>query len=147
MVLSAITIVFTVCVINIHHRDPDHHPTPPWVKKYILGHLARFMRIAQKKTKGSDIVEGNGNSTGVEKGEESSPFLGEKIPKGENVNDWIITARVLDRFFMILYLLMAIMLTAGVFSVCLGAEMHRRHPIGDYGYLTEEYRQYTRHPT
>ncbi|PAA46756.1 hypothetical protein BOX15_Mlig029137g2 [Macrostomum lignano] len=43
MVMCSLSVVFTVIVLNYHHRDAESHPVPRWVKKFICTYLANIL--------------------------------------------------------------------------------------------------------
>uniref|UniRef100_A0A1I8H475 Neur_chan_LBD domain-containing protein n=2 Tax=Macrostomum lignano TaxID=282301 RepID=A0A1I8H475_9PLAT len=43
MVMCSLSVVFTVIVLNYHHRDAESHPVPNWVKKFICTYLANIL--------------------------------------------------------------------------------------------------------
>ncbi|XP_071484447.1 neuronal acetylcholine receptor subunit alpha-10-like [Diadema antillarum] len=45
MVLVSVSILLTVSVINLHHRGPYCKRAPRWARKFILGELARYLRL------------------------------------------------------------------------------------------------------
>ncbi|XP_072042458.1 neuronal acetylcholine receptor subunit alpha-10-like isoform X2 [Amphiura filiformis] len=53
MVLISISLAMSVGVLNMHHIGPDFAPVPPWMKKHILGTLARFLGMTNKPPPGS----------------------------------------------------------------------------------------------
>ena len=55
MVLISLSLAMSVGVLNMHHIGPDFRPVPPWMRKHILGNLARILMIpnfpkTEKKT-------------------------------------------------------------------------------------------------
>jgi hypothetical protein len=45
MTLTSISIIFTVIMLNFHHRGPLSARVPDWARRLILGKLARFLRM------------------------------------------------------------------------------------------------------
>ncbi|KAK2174750.1 hypothetical protein NP493_779g01025 [Ridgeia piscesae] len=45
MLMCSLSVVFTVLVLNYHHRTPDTHEMPDWVKKFICEWLAWLLRM------------------------------------------------------------------------------------------------------
>ncbi|XP_077992577.1 neuronal acetylcholine receptor subunit beta-2-like [Glandiceps talaboti] len=51
MVLVSISISMSVAVLNLHHRGPESQPVPRWLRRLVLGKVARFVLIRQVSTK------------------------------------------------------------------------------------------------
>ncbi|XP_070540914.1 neuronal acetylcholine receptor subunit alpha-10-like [Ptychodera flava] len=47
MVLVSLSISMSVAVLNLHFRGPESNPVPHWVRKLLLGRVARFVLIRQ----------------------------------------------------------------------------------------------------
>ena len=45
MVLVTLSIVASVCVLNIHHRSPSTHLMPVWMKSVFLEKLPRMLKM------------------------------------------------------------------------------------------------------
>ncbi|KAM3721114.1 Neuronal acetylcholine receptor [Dirofilaria immitis] len=45
MLLTSISVVMTVMVLNFHHRGPFDHPVPEWVRVLVLQKLRHFLRV------------------------------------------------------------------------------------------------------
>ncbi|XP_077862610.1 neuronal acetylcholine receptor subunit alpha-10-like [Saccoglossus kowalevskii] len=45
MVLVSVSIAMSVAVLNLHFRGPESKPVPNWVRKLLLGRVARFVLI------------------------------------------------------------------------------------------------------
>lgn len=43
MVLVTMSIITSVCVLNLHHRKASTHTMPVWVRRLVLEILARFL--------------------------------------------------------------------------------------------------------
>ena len=50
MLLVSISIMLTVIVLNLHHRGPQCKPVPQWVRRYVLGSVAKVLRVARTNT-------------------------------------------------------------------------------------------------
>ena len=42
--------MLTVIVLNLHHRGPQCKPVPNWVRRYVLGSVAKVLRIPRHNT-------------------------------------------------------------------------------------------------
>ncbi|XP_070540916.1 neuronal acetylcholine receptor subunit alpha-10-like [Ptychodera flava] len=47
MFLVSLSIMMSVIVLNLHHRGPESRPVPPWLRRLVLGKVARFVLIRQ----------------------------------------------------------------------------------------------------
>ncbi|XP_076465874.1 neuronal acetylcholine receptor subunit alpha-7-like [Babylonia areolata] len=45
MILCSLSVCFTVIVLNLHHRSPDTHHMPQWIKRFVCGWLALALRM------------------------------------------------------------------------------------------------------
>ena len=125
MCLSAATLICTVIVIRLHHRD-SKRPLPKWTQKYILGSLAKRLGLSNK-TATENNIGSNHNK------EEDNP--------DHHSNDWIRLAGVIDRLFFVIYLVLVIVLTLGVLIACIAhGDYLKGRPLTGYGYYTEDYR-------
>uniref|UniRef100_A0A1I8HTP0 Neuronal acetylcholine receptor subunit alpha-7 n=1 Tax=Macrostomum lignano TaxID=282301 RepID=A0A1I8HTP0_9PLAT len=43
MIMCSLSVVFTVIVLNYHHRDAESHPIPNWVRQFICTYLASIL--------------------------------------------------------------------------------------------------------
>ncbi|XP_072023690.1 neuronal acetylcholine receptor subunit alpha-9-like isoform X1 [Amphiura filiformis] len=50
MLLVSISIMLTVIVLNLHHRGPQCKPVPQWVRRYVLGSVAKVLRVPRHNT-------------------------------------------------------------------------------------------------
>ncbi|KAH3833068.1 hypothetical protein DPMN_106369 [Dreissena polymorpha] len=46
MAVASISVILTVVVLKLHHCSPHQKKIPDWLRKYILGYLARFVRCS-----------------------------------------------------------------------------------------------------
>ncbi|XP_035280926.1 neuronal acetylcholine receptor subunit beta-2-like isoform X1 [Anguilla anguilla] len=49
MVLVTFSIVTSVCVLNVHHRNPSTHRMPDWVKRVFLGRLPAYLSMRRPR--------------------------------------------------------------------------------------------------
>ncbi|XP_077992147.1 neuronal acetylcholine receptor subunit alpha-10-like [Glandiceps talaboti] len=54
MVLVSISITMSVAVLNLHFRGPESKPVPPWLRKLLLGKVARFVLIRHVAARRTD---------------------------------------------------------------------------------------------
>lgn len=51
MAVASVSVILTVVVLKLHHCSPNQKKIPRWVRHYILGYLARFVRCSCVPTK------------------------------------------------------------------------------------------------
>ncbi|XP_038660160.1 neuronal acetylcholine receptor subunit beta-3-like isoform X2 [Scyliorhinus canicula] len=148
MIFVTLSIIITVFVINVHHRSSTtYHPMAPWVKKLFLqtlpkllcmrGHTDRYHDTesagdspkAKPKAFGKQrhsATKNDENAAAVailEKAAESVRYISSHIKKEhsirEVVEDWKFVAQVLDRIFLWLFLLVAILGSVLMFAPAL----------------------------
>lgn len=58
MILITLSVCATVCVLNIHFRTPSTHSMPPWIKRWCIDILPRylFMNLPQYQTQQANIL-------------------------------------------------------------------------------------------
>jgi len=47
MVMCTMSVIMTVVVLNVHHRNPDMCKMPPWIRKLVCEWLARALRMSR----------------------------------------------------------------------------------------------------
>ncbi|XP_051875682.1 neuronal acetylcholine receptor subunit beta-3a isoform X1 [Pristis pectinata] len=148
MIFVTLSIIVTVFVINVHHRSSTtYHPMAPWVKKLFLqtlprllcmrGHTDRYhcrgsapnspkgkQRANEKHRHTSAKSDENAAMVAIlEKAAESVRYISSHIKKEhsirEVVEDWKFVAQVLDRIFLWLFLLVAILGSVLIFAPAL----------------------------
>ncbi|XP_072904749.1 neuronal acetylcholine receptor subunit beta-3-like isoform X1 [Hemitrygon akajei] len=147
MIFVTLSIIVTVFVINVHHRSSTtYHPMAPWVKKLFLQTLPRLLCMrghtdryhcpgsAPSSPKGKQKAFENPQHASVrnnekamvailEKAAESVRYISSHIKKEhsirEVVEDWKFVAQVLDRIFLWLFLLVAILGSILIFAPAL----------------------------
>ncbi|XP_007890205.1 neuronal acetylcholine receptor subunit beta-3a isoform X2 [Callorhinchus milii] len=145
MIFVTLSIIVTVFVINVHHRtSATYHPMAPWVKRLFLqrlpkllcmrGHTDRYhcsesnmdspksrQKAAEKRRRSSAKDDENAAVVAIlERAAESVRYISGHIKKEhsirEVVEDWKFVAQVLDRIFLWLFLLVAILGSAMIFA-------------------------------
>ncbi|XP_062903713.1 neuronal acetylcholine receptor subunit beta-3-like isoform X2 [Mobula hypostoma] len=147
MIFVTLSIIVTVFVINVHHRSSTtYHPMAPWVKKLFLQTLPRLLCMrghtdryhcpgsAPSSPKGKQKVFEDPQHASIknnekamvailEKAAESVRYISSHIKKEhsirEVVEDWKFVAQVLDRIFLWLFLLVAILGSILIFAPAL----------------------------
>ncbi|XP_059832288.1 neuronal acetylcholine receptor subunit beta-3-like [Hypanus sabinus] len=147
MIFVTLSIIVTVFVINVHHRSSTtYHPMAPWVKKLFLQTLPRLLCMrghsdryhcpgsAPSSPKGKQKAFESPQHASVrnnekamvailEKAAESVRYISSHIKKEhsirEVVEDWKFVAQVLDRIFLWLFLLVAILGSILIFAPAL----------------------------
>uniref|UniRef100_UPI00398EF685 neuronal acetylcholine receptor subunit beta-3-like n=1 Tax=Pristiophorus japonicus TaxID=55135 RepID=UPI00398EF685 len=148
MIFVTLSIIVTVFVINVHHRSSaTYHPMAPWVKKLFLqtlpkllcmrGHTDRYhcsenasdipkvkQKTFEKRRHNAAKCDENADMvTILEKAVESVRYISSHIKKEhsirEVVEDWKFVAQVLDRIFLWLFLLVAVLGSVLIFAPAL----------------------------
>ncbi len=112
MISSALWLILTVAVLNIHHKNPQKYP-PCWLEKIASNIPANFLCMSKKKPRNKNRqvkkVEANiyiGLSQYVQRvgflsWEEKHEAVAEPVRLS-----WIKVAKILDRFFLVIFLLL-----------------------------------------
>ena len=159
LIISSLSLVFTVLVISIHYQNKAR-PVPYWARKCFLHGLANVIcvrthvsRQCKKNTKRvhnniSDRLPSSDNKDfhqveytagkSTDEGVTEERGLGEGVDTGDETSDWIELARVLDRFFF--YVFLIVVGLSGIFSwyKCVGDPHELSKPLGGYGYKIVE---------
>uniref|UniRef100_A0A8D3D941 Cholinergic receptor, nicotinic, alpha 4b n=1 Tax=Scophthalmus maximus TaxID=52904 RepID=A0A8D3D941_SCOMX len=125
MVFVTLSIVITVFVLNVHHRSPQTHSMPQWVRRVFLDLVPRvlFMKrppgTAKQHCKkliemmhGPTTVSATGNSWRGVKFEMSLTIVS---PLCQVKEDWKYVAMVIDRIFLWMFVLVCILGSVGLF--------------------------------
>ncbi|VDK53375.1 unnamed protein product [Gongylonema pulchrum] len=48
MLMTSISVVMTVMVLNFHHRGPFDRPVPPWIRTFVLQKLRSFLKMRSR---------------------------------------------------------------------------------------------------
>ena len=100
MMLSGVALIFTVAVIHISHHDPDHMKVPNWARKFFLcSRLPSLLCLTIKYKPDLEKEE-------IDKGEADVNENDSFIKQNEDVNEWVLIARVIDRVFLFCYILL-----------------------------------------
>ncbi|CAH8866811.1 unnamed protein product [Trichobilharzia szidati] len=81
MIMCSLSIVFTVLVLNYHHRSADIIAVPPWIRNIVNTYLARLMCMEPPKR--SQIIEVEDISSSDSGGDSSIENLLNKKPQCE----------------------------------------------------------------
>uniref|UniRef100_A0A8D3A110 Neuronal acetylcholine receptor subunit alpha-2-like n=1 Tax=Scophthalmus maximus TaxID=52904 RepID=A0A8D3A110_SCOMX len=122
MVFVTLSIVITVFVLNVHHRSPQTHSMPQWVRRVFLDLVPRvlFMKrppgTAKQHCKkliemmhGPTTVSATGNSQYI------ADHLRAEDEDFSVKEDWKYVAMVIDRIFLWMFVLVCILGSVGLF--------------------------------
>ncbi|XP_050418793.1 acetylcholine receptor subunit beta [Patella vulgata] len=123
LIMGALAVGFSILVIKLYFRENDE-PISPWVQyfyKKILGRLVCYRKCKPRQNSVSDLGSDRGSM--YEKGETPNMYLQREATehKLENGNspetdddlDWKDLSKILDHFFLRLYLLLISFATFG----------------------------------
>lgn len=79
LILVNLSILFTIFVLNLHHRNPKTHRMPPWMKRLFLDILPVYLFL--QKLYSADKEEKSVSTMSVEIVRQTSPILGMDIRK------------------------------------------------------------------
>ncbi len=51
LILVNLSIFLTICILNLHHRKPNTHQMPMWVRRVFIDILPKYLMIKRPKTK------------------------------------------------------------------------------------------------
>jgi len=51
LILVNLSIFLTICILNLHHRKPNTHKMPIWVRRVFIDILPKYLMIKRPKTK------------------------------------------------------------------------------------------------
>ena len=112
MISSALWLMLTVTVLNIHHKNPQKYP-PSWLERIATHIPTNFICMSKKKpsTKYKKVRKAEPNIyNGLSQYVQRVGFLTweeKQEPVIEPVRlSWIKVAKILDRFFLIIFLLL-----------------------------------------
>ena len=148
MLLSALTLTFTILVISVHHRERTR-PLPHCMRRILLGRLSTLLRFHWRTEQQFHLKEyTRPPENNSENYENDVSFTSQSTNTREcvcgTVNDeWILAAKVLDRLLFIIFTLVAIIMTLAVFGTCIRGLPARNQPISGFGYdINDHNRQF-----
>ncbi|XP_002734327.1 neuronal acetylcholine receptor subunit alpha-7-like [Saccoglossus kowalevskii] len=126
--LVALSSILTGFSINLHYLASDCSPVPGWMRICVFKYIAAIVLLQNKTkpflkatenskhTEGDDDIhiplvgEGSGDMSAIDI---KAPSYITSLP--ESVQEWRMVAVVVDRLFMVLYLILFVSITAGIF--------------------------------
>uniref|UniRef100_A0A8C2FB21 Cholinergic receptor, nicotinic, alpha 4a n=1 Tax=Cyprinus carpio TaxID=7962 RepID=A0A8C2FB21_CYPCA len=127
MIFVTLSIIITVFVLNVHHRSPETHSMPEWVRTFFLDIMQRFLFIQKPR-----VLQNNLRRTSVDprkrkKSSAASISLGERDHASMRYRsrsiqeEWKYVAMVIDRLFLWMFILVCILGIVGLFlPACCG---------------------------
>ena len=136
MVLVSLSLVLTVLVLNAFYRGTNGRRVPQWAKLYIMRYLGRLVCASQNKvkdfdfqsTKGEPRHEINMKVTDIdirsEQYNHNQPdnnnikLLDDKKTEDEINSEWRDLANIMDRLFLVIFLLITVIVTLALMLQC-----------------------------
>uniref|UniRef100_A0A668V3A1 Uncharacterized protein n=1 Tax=Oreochromis aureus TaxID=47969 RepID=A0A668V3A1_OREAU len=103
MVFVTLSIIITVFVLNVHHRSPQTHGMPHWVRRVFLDLVPQVLFM-----NGKEKLPFNRKKPPAEPG--SGSYLPRLVKE-----DWKYVAMVIDRIFLWMFVLVCILGSVGLF--------------------------------
>uniref|UniRef100_A0A8D0AS94 Cholinergic receptor, nicotinic, alpha 4b n=1 Tax=Sander lucioperca TaxID=283035 RepID=A0A8D0AS94_SANLU len=125
MVFVTLSIIITVFVLNVHHRSPQTHGMPHWVRRVFLDMVPRVLfmkRPPVESTKDLRTQQGTLVSTispAMQRAIEGVQYVADHL-RAEDADfsvkeDWKYVAMVIDRIFLWMFVLVCILGSVGLF--------------------------------
>uniref|UniRef100_A0A3Q3DUY2 Cholinergic receptor nicotinic alpha 2 subunit n=1 Tax=Hippocampus comes TaxID=109280 RepID=A0A3Q3DUY2_HIPCM len=136
MIFVTLSIVVTVFVLNVHHRSPNTHKMPRWVRAAFLDLVPRWLfmrrpapnarrRRLLAESRAGDVERAAGEQTdfplspGVVRALEGVRYIADHL-RAEDADfsvkeDWKYVAMVIDRIFLWMFVMVCLLGTVGLF--------------------------------
>uniref|UniRef100_A0A8C5DX63 Neuronal acetylcholine receptor subunit alpha-2-like n=1 Tax=Gouania willdenowi TaxID=441366 RepID=A0A8C5DX63_GOUWI len=122
MVFVTLSIVITVFVLNVHHRSPQTHGMPHWVRRVFLDFVPRVLFMKRppgtaKHTQQDTVIPTV--SPSMQRAIEGVQYIADHL-RAEDTDfsvkeDWKYVAMVIDRIFLWMFVLVCILGSVGLF--------------------------------
>ena len=143
MGLTAVSLFLTVLVLNIHHHS-DHSPLPKWAHRVILQYLAYILCMRSSKNKPNNIQQMTDEEITQLPAENDSKMNSSMIIPSQimtyvaqkqdedkenkiqdkNAAEWRAAARVVDRLFFWVYIIISVISTLVMVCLILTGSKH-----------------------
>uniref|UniRef100_A0A672Z2F7 Cholinergic receptor nicotinic alpha 2 subunit n=1 Tax=Sphaeramia orbicularis TaxID=375764 RepID=A0A672Z2F7_9TELE len=114
MIFVTLSIIITVFVLNVHHRSPETHTMPRWVRRLFLSVIPRWLCM-KRPSDGIYFYQqvGSPTSQNISEGflSKFNPFFWFLQVK----EDWKYVAMVVDRIFLWMFIIVCLLGTVGLF--------------------------------
>uniref|UniRef100_A0A8C3AHS4 Cholinergic receptor, nicotinic, alpha 4b n=1 Tax=Cyclopterus lumpus TaxID=8103 RepID=A0A8C3AHS4_CYCLU len=133
MVFVTLSIVITVFVLNVHHRSPQTHGMPHWVRRVFLDMVPRVLFMKRPPDHPAGTITGESTkdastqqdtiiptiSPAVQRAIEGVQYVADHL-RAEDADfsvkeDWKYVAMVIDRIFLWMFVLVCILGSVGLF--------------------------------
>uniref|UniRef100_A0A8D3DU28 Cholinergic receptor, nicotinic, alpha 4b n=1 Tax=Scophthalmus maximus TaxID=52904 RepID=A0A8D3DU28_SCOMX len=121
MVFVTLSIVITVFVLNVHHRSPQTHSMPQWVRRVFLDLVPRvlFMKRPPGTNAGKQEKIVATISPAMQRAIEGVQYIADHLRAEDEdfsvKEDWKYVAMVIDRIFLWMFVLVCILGSVGLF--------------------------------
>jgi hypothetical protein len=141
MDLAGISMFCTVIVLSIHHGPP--RPVPRLLRIVVHDFIARMLCVKQRRRHGRvddvstdwkqanrdhecswKVADNDNNVKNTAAAEVASQHSDEEIRE-----EWMETARIVDRFFLFVFALVILIMTASMLGIMIGRSPRRVEPI------------------
>uniref|UniRef100_A0AAY4B035 Uncharacterized protein n=1 Tax=Denticeps clupeoides TaxID=299321 RepID=A0AAY4B035_9TELE len=118
MIFVTLSIIITVFVLNVHHRSPQTHSMPHWVRRVLLDLVPCVLFMKRPSLGGHLLSCSNGKPAEISVCRDQSRFT---IPSTKSAfpqqvrEDWKYVAMVIDRIFLWMFILVCVLGTVGLF--------------------------------
>ncbi len=129
-IICVLSILFNIIIVNLNQRNYKIHGSlPKWIKKLICHNLARLLRMKPTKLSSNNIEnmlvlieKRKSNRQKMDESEELNELANEMKDLHSKLNDDLnldsrFAAAVLDRFFLIFFILITLISTIFIFTL------------------------------
>ncbi|KAL3974129.1 beta-1,3-galactosyltransferase 1 [Sarotherodon galilaeus] len=122
MVFVTLSIIITVFVLNVHHRSPQTHGMPHWVRRVFLDLVPQVLFMKPESTKDASTQQDAVIPTispAMKRAIEGVQYIADHL-RAEDADfsvkeDWKYVAMVIDRIFLWMFVLVCILGSVGLF--------------------------------